>query len=411
MFAEAEAEDEGPVSVRRPSVGPQSRRVARPLPSPPEPPPPAVTQTSRSSIPPAVAMAPAPLPVDLRVAEEEEEGEEFFSSKALLVQVARLTLPELERFASSRPPPPLADEFEVPSTQPSEAGDAPAPDAVPMGSPAGVAEPEPEPEPEPGPEAEPEPEPPAESGVEPRDEQEEPPEDEYDEESNLMLPPEPEGVMLPDPEVSASRRSWIPPARLSHVPALISQQAVAGASRTTMQAVERGLGPLLVASIAAFVLSALALGGPLLIARVLPHRSSLAMLGDSPLLKQASGYALVVLALASLLLSLRKRWKRFAFSDVPIWRMVHGVLGALTLVVLVLHTGLELGQQMIFTLAIDFLAVTVLGALIGTITALSPRWSPLVARDRRRRWSLVHLLACLPLPVLVILHVIQVYYY
>jgi nitrite reductase (NADH) large subunit len=177
------------------------------------------------------------------------------------------------------------------------------------------------------------------------------------------------------------------------------------------------------ASLAAAILSAVVFAGPILIVKVLHPRSRLAMLGDDYFLKQASGYALITLAVVSLMLSLRKRWKRFAFSDVPIFRMIHGLIGALTMLVLALHTGLQLGQprqlsavlmdgpRMVTALTVDFVAVVLLGGFAGMITARSSRWNPVTALTQRRRWSFVHLAFCWPLPVLVILHIIQVYFY
>jgi nitrite reductase (NADH) large subunit len=97
--------------------------------------------------------------------------------------------------------------------------------------------------------------------------------------------------------------------------------------------------------------------------------------------------------------------------------MIHGVLGALTLVVLAVHTSLQLGPlqlgwpPLITLLAIDFLAIALFGAVIGIVTAVSPGWTLVTSLNRRMRWKRVHLVLCWPLPVLVILHVLQVYYY
>jgi nitrite reductase (NADH) large subunit len=108
------------------------------------------------------------------------------------------------------------------------------------------------------------------------------------------------------------------------------------------------------------------------------------------------------------------------FRETPIWRMIHGLIGALTLVALALHTSLSLGPRMelnwppmslITLLVIDFLIVALFGAVAGIVHAISPGWPAVTALTRRRRWSGVHLALCWPLPVLVILHVLQVYYY
>ena len=207
-----------------------------------------------------------------------------------------------------------------------------------------------------------------------------------------------------------SRRSWIPPARLSIAPpphSIVPPPRAAAALPA-----ERGLKPLLIASCAAIGLSILALAwSPGRLARSIHQVSRLETLGNDSTWKQTSGYLLIGLAACSLLVSARKRLKWFTFSDVALWRLIHGVLGALTLVVLLMHTGFQLGSHMIRVLTINFVSVALLGALAGIIVAISARWSPLAARDRRLGSSRLHFLVCLPLPILIILHVLQIYFY
>lgn len=127
--------------------------------------------------------------------------------------------------------------------------------------------------------------------------------------------------------------------------------------------------------------------------------------------KQVTGYAIVVLGLASLLLSLRMRWKRFSYSDVPSFRVLHAGLATLALIALVLHTGLHLGENFNRVLMLDFLTLTLLGAVAAGITAVSHRWSPIDARDRRSWGTKAHLALVWPLPVLVVIHILGAYYY
>ncbi|UQA57733.1 FAD-dependent oxidoreductase [Polyangium aurulentum] len=212
-----------------------------------------------------------------------------------------------------------------------------------------------------------------------------------------------------------TRRSWVPPKRLSMLPPkeLVVSPAKPGAQRNSMsQPKERGVGTLLGASIAAALLSAAAAAlKPIPVPGTIDGRLGLFQILTDNLLKQVTGYVLVALCALSLVLSLRKRIKRFTFLDVPMFRSIHGVIGALTLFGLVAHTGLHLGTQLNFWLAIDFLAVTVLGAVAGVVTAISGRWSAVTARDRRLATSRLHLWLFFPMPVLVLLHVLQVYYY
>ncbi|UQA59408.1 FAD-dependent oxidoreductase [Polyangium aurulentum] len=208
----------------------------------------------------------------------------------------------------------------------------------------------------------------------------------------------------------ASRRSWVPPKRLSMPPGALS---VVPPARPSIQAPpERGRKILLVASIVAVSWSLVQAFVP----SIPPSRSvrtgvALEALWRSDFWKQASGYTLVVLCVLSLGVSLRKRWRRFQVGDVPLWRSAHGVLGALTLLVFFLHTGLHAGARMNLVLTIDFLAVTILGAVAGAVAALSDRWAPVTARNRRLRTAWVHALVTWPLPILVALHVMAVYYF
>jgi nitrite reductase (NADH) large subunit len=127
--------------------------------------------------------------------------------------------------------------------------------------------------------------------------------------------------------------------------------------------------------------------------------------------QQATGYLLVMLSIFSLALSLRKRWTRFQILDFPFFRVIHVIIGTATIVVLAMHTGLRLGRGLNFALAVDFLAVCVLGGTAGIVTAIPHRWDGISARDRRLTSIRLHLVAFWPLPVLVALHIFQIYYY
>ena len=209
---------------------------------------------------------------------------------------------------------------------------------------------------------------------------------------------------------SEGRRSWIPPTRLSAPPA--QRVSVAPPAPKAVVPPERGVRVLLVASFAAALLSVMTLAWPSAqAARSVHEISPLEPLWTDSTWKQVSGYALVGLCVVSLLFSARKRIPWFTFSDVPIWRMVHGVLGALTLTMLALHTGLHLGSHLILVLTLNFLAVILLGSVAGAITFLSTGWGPVTARNRRLSSARVHLLVCWPLPILIVLHVLQTYFY
>ena len=127
--------------------------------------------------------------------------------------------------------------------------------------------------------------------------------------------------------------------------------------------------------------------------------------------KQATGFTLVGLALISLLLSLRKRIRRFSWGEFGHWRAFHAALGTLTLVVLVSHTGFRLGHNFNFVLMANFLVLALVGALAGAVTTLERRLSPLAAKRLRAFWTGAHIAMAWPLPVLVVVHILMAYYF
>lgn len=124
--------------------------------------------------------------------------------------------------------------------------------------------------------------------------------------------------------------------------------------------------------------------------------------------QEASGYAVVALGLVGLVLSLRKRWKRFAYGEVAGLRVLHGALGVAALVGVGCHTGLHVGERMNRLLTLDFLALSALGGLAAAAHGLA---NPLGAAHRRLLATRLHLLLLIPLPVLLALHVLGAYYF
>lgn len=223
-------------------------------------------------------------------------------------------------------------------------------------------------------------------------------------------------VQQPQQRVAQPRRDWRPgKIRRSMRPiaetANESQPESPALRREPMEP-EPGYRPLATASIAAIALAILAaVTRPIPIPKSASIRLGVGRIMTDNAFQQATGYLLVLLSIFSLALSLRKHWSRFQFFDFPFFRVIHVILGTATLFVLALHTGFRLGRGFEFALAVDFLAVCFLGGLAGIITAISHRWDGISARDRRQAAIRVHLVAFWPLPVLVALHIFQVYYY
>ena len=124
--------------------------------------------------------------------------------------------------------------------------------------------------------------------------------------------------------------------------------------------------------------------------------------------QQVSGYALAGLVLVGLSFSLRKRWRRLAFINYQSWRMVHAFIGAATLLVLVLHTGLRSGTGINFHLMTDYLGLILTGAIMGILIVCNQ--TPRIARLRARVFT-IHLGLLWVFPVLLGFHILAVYYY
>ncbi len=127
--------------------------------------------------------------------------------------------------------------------------------------------------------------------------------------------------------------------------------------------------------------------------------------------KQVTGYHLLGLLLLSLLLSAKKRIKFFKLGSFNGWRTVHTIMGLLMLAVLVLHTGFSLGSNLNFVLMTSFLCASLLGTLAGAAAALERKLGMEVGATARRWGNTLHIFASWPLPVLLIFHIVSVYFF
>jgi nitrite reductase (NADH) large subunit len=132
-------------------------------------------------------------------------------------------------------------------------------------------------------------------------------------------------------------------------------------------------------------------------------------LGRSGLAKQLTGFSILGLALFGLLISLNKRLSWLRRIGHARLRFLHIALGAGCSAVFVAHTGMRLGHNLDFVLASFFLATLVLGA----VAALLPRLMQTFSNWGRIKSTLerVHLYVVWPLPVLLLLHVLKVYFF
>ncbi|MEZ5482403.1 MAG: hypothetical protein R3E73_09590 [Porticoccaceae bacterium] len=127
--------------------------------------------------------------------------------------------------------------------------------------------------------------------------------------------------------------------------------------------------------------------------------------------KQVTGFSLLGMSVLGLLMSLRKKLKSKRLGKYTYWRLFHIALGALCAATLILHTGLHLGENFNRWLMVNFLSVLVLGALAGVVVSISHVLSSETSRKLRKFWQWAHLLVTWPLPLLLAVHIVTVYYF
>ena len=188
-----------------------------------------------------------------------------------------------------------------------------------------------------------------------------------------------------------------------------------GQSEKSLEAIAGSRG-LLVTSLAVLaVLGVFALVGPIEFSKsVVGAMSRIDFIWRDEFWKQVTGYTLIGITVLTLLLSLRKRWKRLRIGDYGFWRVAHAALGVASLLGVLVHTGLHMGSNLNFLLMSCFVGINLIGGLTGVVTSLESRASAataLVIRQWRPRITLLHILLFWPLPVLVAAHIFCVYYY
>ena len=127
--------------------------------------------------------------------------------------------------------------------------------------------------------------------------------------------------------------------------------------------------------------------------------------------KQVTGFSLLGLSTLALSLSVRKRITSARLGEFAYWRVFHIVLGFLCAGLLIFHTGFHLGANLNRWLILDFLAILSLGAAAGLVVSFSHKFKPAAAKKIRKTWSWLHILVAWPLPMLLVFHIISVYYF
>ncbi|MAZ89560.1 MAG: hypothetical protein CL693_18150 [Cellvibrionaceae bacterium] len=127
--------------------------------------------------------------------------------------------------------------------------------------------------------------------------------------------------------------------------------------------------------------------------------------------KQVTGFTLAGLVALGMIMSLRKRMNWRWLGPFFAWRLLHAMIGVTSAGLLMFHTGFHTGENLNQMLMMCFLLVLGMGALAGLVTSLGHKLSPNRSASVQRFWNYLHILVAWPLPVLLITHIVTVYYF
>ncbi len=175
---------------------------------------------------------------------------------------------------------------------------------------------------------------------------------------------------------------------------------------------QKAMRPLMIMSIAALLVAGLtALVEPITNAKTVQGGWHVSQLWHDSWAKQVTGFGLLGVTAIALLISLRKRLSKFALFDFSYWRVLHAGLGLVTLLLLLLHTGLRFGDNLNFYLMFCFVGIVIVGTVAGVVTAYEGGKTSLVIGRWRRCSTWAHIFLFWPLPVLLGFHILKSYYY
>jgi len=132
--------------------------------------------------------------------------------------------------------------------------------------------------------------------------------------------------------------------------------------------------------------------------------------------KQVTGFSLLGLSLIGLLMSLKKRVKipllqSNRLGKYAYWRIFHVLLGLSCAGLLFFHTGLHFGENLNQLLMYNFIGVLSIGALAGAMVSLSHKFALSTSMNLKKLFTWSHILISWPLPVLLGIHILTVYYF
>ncbi len=138
-------------------------------------------------------------------------------------------------------------------------------------------------------------------------------------------------------------------------------------------------------------------------------------LWNDSLWQQWTGYLLLGFTLVGLLIVIVLKNRLLTrFGNYSTWQLTHILLGFVCVLTLFLHTGFRLGANLNTALMLFYLVALIAGALAGILIGGSSelrKWGVPVTKKMRMAPVKTHIVFLLPLPALLVVHILIVYLY
>lgn len=127
--------------------------------------------------------------------------------------------------------------------------------------------------------------------------------------------------------------------------------------------------------------------------------------------KQVTGFSLLGLTVLGLLMSVVKRFKLNKLGSFSFWRIMHVFIGLICASVLILHTGFHAGNNLNRLLFLNFTSVLLVGIFAGIVVSFGNKFTLASSLSLRKMSTWMHIFIAWPLPVLLGVHILSVYYF
>jgi len=192
-----------------------------------------------------------------------------------------------------------------------------------------------------------------------------------------------------------------------------TEQFVPAVSNAAVMPKLEGAKMLLFGSLFTFMLAVLFISfGPIPYSSSVESDWQIEILWTDEIWKQVSGYTILALTIIGMTMSFRKRLRSFRTGNFAWWRLMHVLTALLALVLLFVHTGMNLGNNFNFILMFSFVSALILGSLVSLLVFLESRLPEATITYDIKTWlKNAHIAIVWPLPALVAIHIVLAYYF